>query len=680
MKKSPYKTKNNIEKSKSQAVLISKDHAKNKDEIKREKYLQFIQLIRIPKSHRNLKDNLIIKDYLCKNITYFKNLCTNSSQEKIFKIVTILSYEEFCSGKNIINYGEDSDNFFIILKGTVGVYKLFPKIKQMTLREYTSYLQRIRDIEKNQTKFQRIRTYNSLVNHFPLIKVNFDPYFLPCNYNKKPFIIEDERKLCELTVGASFGEMALIRREPRNATVKSIDDCTLLVVEKSEYLKNIKEMEEKDINDGLKLFRVNYPLFQSWNSSKCSTFLSGLINETVYKNDYVYKQNSFPDGVYLIKEGIFEITIDMNLKDYDNYIDYIYDASFSIIPNIEEKILWKIDRLFNFVQKAFNEYKSPLILKNEKKIILSSNYEEKKNPIEYELNEEQVNIEKNIFTLKVHSLNPPDIFGLIENIELKRRLYSIKCISKKGIVQKFPFYEFLQLIPKDKKNLTIMKNIICEKKKKLLERLKQNMEMKIKILNDKIKTDYQKIFEKYYPKDFQRKKSANELRNLSENKAVKKSSILAKNSFSKVKIRNFESPLKSSYCFSISKQFKNTIIDFSQDSLNNYTNKFLKETINSGNSKNISDESKHNENSNLKYKRICTPKIQNLRINFNKISEIFNANNNNCNDKEIKGKNIIKNRVSSVKRGMRFYIANNFRKNNSLFPNISLLNKKINMQ
>ena len=79
-------------------------------------------------------------------------------------------------------------------------------------------------------------------------------------------------------------------------------------------------MEEKDINDGLKLFRVNFPIFECWNCAKCSNFLSGLITETFYKNDFVYKQNSFPDGVYLLKEGIFEISIDMNLKDYENFI------------------------------------------------------------------------------------------------------------------------------------------------------------------------------------------------------------------------------------------------------------------------------------------------------------------------------------------------------------------------
>ena len=675
MKKSLNKPKNNIQKSRSQAFLISRDHFRNKDEIKREKYLQFLEYIRIPKSQRSLKHNLLIKEYLCKSITYFKNLCTNSSPEKIFKIISILNYEEFPSGKNIINYGEDSDNFFIIIKGKVAIYKLFPKTKKMTIREYTSYLQKIINIEKNQIKLQRIKSYNSLINHFPLIKVDFDPYFVPCNNNKKSFIIEDERKLCELTIGDSFGETALIRREPRNATVKSIDDCILLVVEKNEYLKNIKEMEEKDINDGLKLFRVNFPIFEFWNSAKCSNFLSGLITETFYKNDFVYKQNSFPDGVYLIKEGIFEIIIDMNLKDYENFIEYIYDISFSIIPNIEDKVLWKIDRLFDFVQKAFNEYKSPLNLKSKKKFILSNNDEEKKNPIEHILNEEQINIEKNVFTIRLNSLNPPDIFGLIENIELKQRLYSIKCISKKGIVQKFPFYEFLQLIPKDKKNLMILQNKICEQKKELLVRLKQNMEMKINLLNDKIKTDYQKIFEKYYP--FQRKKLSNELRNISENKANKKLKILTKNRNKKINIRNFDSPLKSSYCFSLSKKFKNTIIDYSEDSLNKYTNNFLKETISSGINKNLFEDFKEKENNDLKYKRICSPKIQNLRINFKKFYQIFSVNNN---DKEIKYKDITKNRNNSTKKGAKFFIDRNFNIKNNLFPNISLINKKTNMK
>ena len=79
---------------------------------------------------------------------------------------------------------------------------------------------------------------------------------------------------------------------------------------------------------------------------------------------------------------------------------------------------------------------------------------------------------------------------------MKQRLTNIKCISQKGIVLKFPYREFLQLVPNDKRNICILQQRIFEEKKYIITQLKNSTLAKlnfVKINIDKglyIKKDF----------------------------------------------------------------------------------------------------------------------------------------------------------------------------------------------
>jgi hypothetical protein len=51
-------------------------------------------------------------------------------------------------------------------------------------------------------------------------------------------------------------------------------------------------------------------------------------------------------------------------------------------------------------------------------------------------------IKKKIFKSSIQKLYAPDIFGFLEGLELKQRLTNVKCISKKGVLMKFPLLNF----------------------------------------------------------------------------------------------------------------------------------------------------------------------------------------------------------------------------------------------
>ncbi len=69
-------------------------------------------------------------------------------------------------------------------------------------------------------------------------------------------IIEDghhELKVSELVAGDIFGEMALINEEPRSATVRAVETCTLSVVSKAEIEKRVEKLEDRAIRALIKV-------------------------------------------------------------------------------------------------------------------------------------------------------------------------------------------------------------------------------------------------------------------------------------------------------------------------------------------------------------------------------------------------------------------------------------------
>ena len=90
-----------------------------------------IELIQIPSIKRTKSDIKTIQNYLVNNIDYFKKMSEESDEnERIGKIIQILNYESFKKDEYIIKFGEIGDKFYILLSGSVNIYKPSPKMFQ----------------------------------------------------------------------------------------------------------------------------------------------------------------------------------------------------------------------------------------------------------------------------------------------------------------------------------------------------------------------------------------------------------------------------------------------------------------------------------------------------------------------------------------------------------------------
>ena len=463
---------------------IEKERQKKLEaEREKEELKKVTKILKLDKDKKSKDDIKILKDYLSTHYDYFKNLL-KQSEERFLKLITLLKYETFNANERIMNFGEEGDKCYVLLKGSVGIYKPFPITKRMTLKQYVEYLSQLRDDKTNKTKFERILNYNSRIDKNQLYLIDFDPNRVPRYTSGLTIVLEEERELATGKAGISFGEMALIKNEPRNASIIALENCHLLSIEKVDYTKIVKDIEEQRIIKQLASFKEKFPIFKFWPSSKCFPLLSGLITQEVGRDEYVYKQNDYPTDVYIIHEGIFEVTTYFNFDTYERFIEYIHDTNHSLIPYIDNPNEWKEDKNARRIEIAFKENLSPFTvnLELEDKIILSHKDEEKlenKNDAAKNIEDELNKNKKIVFKANIQKLYAPDIFGFVEVLELKQRLTNIKCISNHGLLEKFPLREFLQLLPTDKRNNFYLQQRVYEEKKYLIAQLKNTTVAKL---------------------------------------------------------------------------------------------------------------------------------------------------------------------------------------------------------
>ena len=561
-----------------------------------------IELIKTPHLKRTKNDSKLIQNYLCQNIDYFKKLTQEpDGNEKIPKIISVLNYESFKKDEHIIYFGEIGDKFYILLAGTVNIFKPSPKNMNMTLHDYVDYLVKVRDLERNYLKFERIQNYNSSIDKVKLLLINYNSSKLPYSNKKIPVVIEEERFILKLGPGTSFGEMALIKNETRNANIVANEKCELVSIDKVDYRKIIKDLEEQKINSKLKNFKLDYPFFQEWPANRCFRLLSSFVTDYFSRGDYIYKQNDISNFIYFIKQGEFEVTSDINFTWYEKFIEYIHDSSDSLIKDIENPLVWKEDNLQQKIDQANENNNSPCILTLPRitKAVLSHRVDlnqenfNQNDDIKNNMDEgTKVENDENIFNnqnknniirrINIQKIEAPQIAGFVEPFELKRRFCNIKCISREGIVQKIPFIEFLQLIPKDKKNRFYLEQNIFKWKKELIEQLKNGALVKLSFNYRKPKNQSIRI----YPG-----RNMDKLPKKKPQILIKSISMIHLNNKNQNYINDNNDINKNNSCIDINKElpikvkkniilgFKKSLFSFSKKKIESMTNNFLPITL-----------------------------------------------------------------------------------------------------
>ena len=165
-----------------------------------------ISLLSKEKQKRTKQEIIILCKFLSDNYEYFKKIRDLGEPNKLEKLVSVLDLNEYKKNKVIIRYGELGDKFYVLLKGSVGVYKPIYIQKKMYVWDFYNLLLDIKNKDHDITKYNRIIEKNTSLGLDYEILIN-----LPSEHRimrqKLDFIIEEEELMGIFNSGFAFGEL-----------------------------------------------------------------------------------------------------------------------------------------------------------------------------------------------------------------------------------------------------------------------------------------------------------------------------------------------------------------------------------------------------------------------------------------------------------------------------------------
>ena len=499
---------------------IKKFSNNSESQIIQKKYKKeyIFSLLKKETNQRTKAEIRILAEYLSEKYEYFKKLKSSTTDNsKLEKICSVLHLEEFKPNSTIIKFGEEGDKFYILLEGRIMLFKPSYPQKKMNLQQYLLYLEDVRDDEKNEDKIRRILEKNS--------HLGLDMRFLmsiPANtvtrYFKLEVFVEEDEKLGEFDDGFAFGEIALIKKTTRNATIKSKNYCKLVTINKSDYNKVMRELEEKRLEKGLKQFKNDYPLFEYWSLNHLIKLMNCFSNLYIYPGEYLFKQNEISDAIYIVKSGKFEIYSYVSLGWINEFYDYIIEAKSNIIYYLLGKMPVKEKEINDILHESRNKLQNSPMQSDpysRNKVIISI-------PIKGTF--EKLQLEKldsvdptNVFKIKIRTTEGPEVLGFVDALEMKNRYCFVRCIEN-AFIQKVKLIDFFKLVNSnvEESNKKWIMDIIAKKKRQFYLQLKKGVEKKM----EKQEEYFDQEFDDFLDKKGRYKEDENEDINNLNNKNI----------------------------------------------------------------------------------------------------------------------------------------------------------------
>ena len=266
-------------------------------------------------------------------------------------------------------------------------------------KEYLEYNNIIKNITYEQIKqrLNNLKISNNLIinkdKNDKLLNVKYFEYYL----------------INHLNIGDCFGELAPFNLNSLNYSILTKEDTYFFTINKENTSQILKESIEKN-NKYLTQKIISNKIFKNFPSIKFNRkYLKYFTKKTIKKHEFLIKENSDIEYIYLLKEGDYEINCYKTLEQLTKYIFYLIkyiknnDININILKKIENiknqhkqiQNLSKESKSFNkffninkyhFKIKTINFYDIiGLIFYKEEKKISMFNYELKSNEGEYYL-------------------------------------------------------------------------------------------------------------------------------------------------------------------------------------------------------------------------------------------------------------------------------------------------------
>jgi len=144
-------------------------------------------------------------------------------------------------------------------------------------------------------------------------------------------VIVNSTRVNVLKPGDSFGELALMHNDPRSASIRTLDRCTLWAVDRKTFRSAVEAVNQQNYLDNRR-FIDSISLFQVLTNQQKESLVAALTAQKFLPNKHIIVEGEYGDLLYIITEGTVCITVGGQEKrrltkgDYFGEMALLYNA------------------------------------------------------------------------------------------------------------------------------------------------------------------------------------------------------------------------------------------------------------------------------------------------------------------------------------------------------------------
>ena len=120
-------------------------------------------------------------------------------------------------------------------------------------------------------------------------------------------VVVNSKRIKLLNPGDSFGEMALLHNTPRTASVSTLTNCSLWVLDRKTFRSTLELLEQANYEEN-KTFIESIPVFEVLTRSQKDSLVHSLSNHSFAPGSVIVNEGDPGDLLYVIKQGIVLVT------------------------------------------------------------------------------------------------------------------------------------------------------------------------------------------------------------------------------------------------------------------------------------------------------------------------------------------------------------------------------------
>lgn len=258
-------------------------------------YSLILRLLHTSPSHRSDEQIRQLME-ITQGIKFFSSL-SKAVHEACCRV---MKCAEYAAAQVVFSFGDEPDSFCVVLKGAVAVgvptwtTMLANKLVRLPTLPSGGLPGKGKGVPGVLSKFLSQSRSKPLTSRLR-------------PSSPKAQLSPEVNEVTTLGIGASFGELGLLRGEKRAATITCKEPTTLAVLSKADFDTILRENQAKLLNDKIN-FLMSVPAFSQWSQAMMSK-ASYYFNEKSYvKGEVVYREGDPALDIYVVVEGEFMVS------------------------------------------------------------------------------------------------------------------------------------------------------------------------------------------------------------------------------------------------------------------------------------------------------------------------------------------------------------------------------------